>query len=394
MSQSATPQSSEHEKADASTATNTVDDSSDEELQNTQILAHAKSVATPPPTPSLTEWIEMDITSNDIREHSPRLYLARHETRPPCLTEEEIAGVIRRLEIDLDSGFGKIRAKTLRKPWAESMLIIKMRMSGILKRGSTRVRLSPCIWFVCGSKWCQKIIQNDVKCLGWLSPYDIQFVHKGGPLLSAGEQKGKGPDVSESLVSLSFSDYHDCAPRGDTSITYYSGNRSDVSAYDDAYSWGSQSVYPPAQFSPASGVATSYGSPYQTNTATSSAGAYGYPNASASDSDYAADYAKYEYDTVSIASSSAPSYTRRSGPWTETPSVGTTATSAPSTRTDVDNTIHRQAPPNERYQLPCEFSNLTGCSRTFHGDEEQDWIDHHVNKHLRDKLPSKLRCCK
>lgn len=67
------------------------------------------------------------------------------------------------------------------------------------------------------------------------------------------------------------------------------------------------------------------------------------------------------------------------------------APSARSNRTDVNSTIRHQRPPNERYQLPCEFRNLTGCDRVFPGDDVQGWMDH-FEDHVQNKLPAKLRC--
>ncbi|KAL1845856.1 hypothetical protein Daus18300_014430 [Diaporthe australafricana] len=202
-----------------------------------------------------------------------------------------------------------------------------------------------------------------------------------------GRDRDRDRDYAESLASLSLSDYHETYPSNQPYPSEYDHTVSDT--YGGQY-WAPQTGYPPAQSPPASGGGASYGGTYQTN-------AYAYPSASASaSSDYVTDYPRYEYDAASIASSSTPSHSgRSSGMWSGAPSVGTAASSAPSTRsnvTDVNNTIHRQAPPNERYELPCEFSNLTGCSSVFHGDEEHDWIEHHIEEHLRRKLPSKLRC--
>lgn len=50
-------------------------------------------------------------------------------------------------------------------------------------------------------------------------------------------------------------------------------------------------------------------------------------------------------------------------------------------RSDVNNTNHRQIPPTQRYQLPCEFNYLTGCNIVFTGDEMQGWMDR-VEDHL------------
>lgn len=103
------------------------------------------------------------------------------------------------------------------------------------------------------------------------------------------------------------------------------------------------------------------------------------------------------YITECVPSDSVPSYGGGSvSGWSQTPSQSTAASSAPSAhsnRTDVNNTIQRQRPPNERYQLPCEFQNLTGCDRVFTDDDTQGWMDH-IEVHLQSQFPTRLRCCK
>lgn len=103
------------------------------------------------------------------------------------------------------------------------------------------------------------------------------------------------------------------------------------------------------------------------------------------------------YSTASVTSDSVSSYGGGSvSGWSQTPFQSTAALSAPSTysnQTDVNNTIHRQRPPSERYQLPCEFQNLTGCDRVFPGDDTQGWMDH-IELHLQSQFPTRLRCCK
>ncbi|KAI3394292.1 hypothetical protein diail_2939 [Diaporthe ilicicola] len=204
--------------------------------------------------------------------------------------------------------------------------------------------------------------------------------------------KGKDRDYSESSASLSLSDCHDpdpdpYAPRGDYSAPSYTEPHS--YAGNDQYSWSAQPpAYPPAHSSSTYSGTPRYEDSYQTTPAASSTGGYGYQLAPASTSSYDS----YAYDdAASVTSSSVPSTSM----WSRAPSVTSAATSAPSMGThitDVNNTIHGQVPPNERYQLPCEFRNLTNCTRVFHGDEVNDWIDHHIEDHLRRKLPSRLRC--
>lgn len=236
--------------------------------------------------------------------------------------------------------------------------------------------------------------------------------------------KGKGragdgdyEDYAQSLASLSLSDCGDLAPRSDS----YGQPYTDVygSSYEqpyagDNYSWTVPSSLAPMQSSsavygstPAYGSTAAYGSTsgygstpgygnsYSTTPSTSSIGAYGYRNESSATPTYSG---YTVYGTASVSSSSVPSSygpASESG-WSEAQSHGTTASSVPSRRsdrTDVNNTINRQRPPNERYQLPCEFHNLTGCTRVFPGDDVQDWMDH-VEGHLQSKFPTRLRCCK
>lgn len=103
------------------------------------------------------------------------------------------------------------------------------------------------------------------------------------------------------------------------------------------------------------------------------------------------------YDTASVTSRSAPSsYGGGSvSGWSDaqTTSTASSAPTAFSNQTDVNNTIHRQRPPNERYQLPCEFRNLTLCDQVFPGDDVQGWMGH-IEGHLQSKFPTRLRCCK
>lgn len=67
------------------------------------------------------------------------------------------------------------------------------------------------------------------------------------------------------------------------------------------------------------------------------------------------------------------------------------ASSAPSQGSNVDTHINMQAPPRQRYQLPCEFRSR-GCNQSFNGDEEREWIEH-TEGHLGGSFPSKLKCC-
>ena len=218
---------------------------------------------------------------------------------------------------------------------------------------------------------------------------------------SKGKGRSRDTDYAQSLASLSLSDYDPHAPRGD----YYDSSYTDAygSSYEptytgnDQYALTAQSSHAPTQSSSATyGSNGVCDSSYPTAPATSSTGGYEYQIEPSGTSSYSA---YTEYDTASVASSSVPSYGGGGsmGGWSDSQSHGTAPSTAPSSRqshhTDVNNTIHRQPPPAQRYQLPCEFYNLTGCTRVFTGDDTQGWIDH-VEGHLRSNFPLKLRCCK
>lgn len=131
--------------------------------------------------------VEIDISSPQLRLFTKRLYFALPDVRPPGLDEEEISDIIKHLETDLTAACGKIKAKSHRKPPGESTLMIDMRMSGTLENGSTKLKLKPCIWLICGSRWCRKIVEKDIKKLSWRLPCGMHIVDKGGPLLAASD---------------------------------------------------------------------------------------------------------------------------------------------------------------------------------------------------------------
>lgn len=110
-------------------------------------------------------------------------------------------------------------------------------------------------------------------------------------------------------------------------------------------------------------------------------------------SSYESDYAASGYaESSSYASSYAPSSYASSG------YAQSYASTAPSTvppryqANSVDHHIAQQPPPRNRYELPCEFRTLTGCTVVFQGGEEREWKEHLVS-HLDSKFPTKLRCC-
>lgn len=316
-------------------------------------LADAESVPTPPASPSVQrpkddDEVELDISSSKVRLFSGRLYLALPNVRPRSLEDEEIDGLIQRLEMDLKAALGKIMAKAHRKPNRESTLFINMRMSGTLENGATKVKLKPCIWFFCGSRWCRKIIEKDIKKLSWRLPCGLQIVDKGGPLLAASDGSDQGfvdDDRGDDDASVCLA--------GPSSASYgMSGFASGTSNYAPGFG--------------TSGVSEFGGS---------------LPSPSSSE----------EHEDALIESGSGIA----SAPPVP-PSVGSVVSSAPSFRsavTDLHNTKKRpkEARPSDSYMLPCEFANLTGCESIFQGDEKDEWMDH-VEGHLRSCLPQKLSC--
>lgn len=190
------PGPSEYGRHGAMTGYNTKGNSVvDETSEDGEKRAHpvdgerAKAIPTPPtssPDGSTDEAskCEFDISSPDIRLFAGRTYLADPHVRPLGFEEEQVDHLIERLEIDLEAALGRIKAKSQRKPWKESRLFIDIRMSGTLEQNSSKVKLKPCVWFFCGSKWCRKIVERDVKGLLWLRQYPTHYAIKGGPLLA------------------------------------------------------------------------------------------------------------------------------------------------------------------------------------------------------------------
>lgn len=206
---------------------------------------------------------------------------------------------------------------------------------------------------------------------------------------SKGKARSSDADYEPSLASLSLNEYD---PRA-YADTYDSAYDSTYTGGDQNYSFAAQSTRALPQSS-----STTYRSAgvYGSYPPTSSTGGYEYQSQNPSTSNYSG----YDgFDSASVASSSVPSYGGggSGSVWSDTQSQGTMASSAPSRapshHTDVNNTIHRQAAPNQVYELPCELSNLTGCNVVFPGDDEDGWMAH-IERHLGGRFPSKLRCCK
>ncbi|KAK2606899.1 hypothetical protein N8I77_005621 [Diaporthe amygdali] len=334
-----------------------------------RLLADAKSVPTPPASPSgqlpkEDEEIEIDISSSTVRLFTGRLYLALPNVRPPGLKEDEISDLIQHLETDLKAALGKIKAKSHRKPWKESSLIINMRMSGALEDGATKVKLKPCIWLFCGSRWCRKIIEKDLKKLNWRLPCGIQIVDKGGPLLAASEDSDEGfvnNDHSDDDASICLAGPSNASYSMPAFASWISNYAADFDTTGGSGHSEQISFAPPSSSS-----SSSRRSEEHVNVLAGRAP----PSPPAS------------FDSESEAHVSSQGYEG---------SVASSVPSRHSRRTDVNNTIHRQGRPAKTYFLPCEFAKLTGCQSEFYGDEEDDWIDH-IEHHLRGILPKTLRC--
>ncbi|KAG8165529.1 hypothetical protein KVR01_004081 [Diaporthe batatas] len=358
----------------------------DRELQRAQILAHARSAPTPPATPStlgIIDEIDVDLSSTDISEHAPGLYVARAWIRPRNFTPQEIEQIFRRLEIDLTHALSKIRAKSCNKPRNEGMVMIDMRMAGTPARGSTKVTLRPCIWIFCGSKWCQKIVERDVKALNWLESHNVRCVRKGGPLLATDPESSAG-DLDQPLGS-----HRSPAERlRDDQGWYHTGLVPENFAGE--FSVGNSSEYP--EISPyitAPGSAASTQLPLE---------APGYHWQSQLEPFGGHSYGGYTGFDASSVTSSMSSYSRgrqSSGSSLSQPhgtaAISTDAPSRVAHYTDVNSTINRQAAPTQVYELPCELRNITGCNVVFAGDDERAWMDH-IESHLGGSFPVKFRC--
>lgn len=211
---------------------------------------------------------------------------------------------------------------------------------------------------------------------------------------SKGKDRARDADYAQSFASLSLSEYDDSiATHNDPFSPPYAGAYGP--SYELLYTGDDHYTHAPTQSSPAAyGGAAGHGNPYLATSSNLSAGGYEHRNEPPGTSRHSG---YTGYDTASVTSSSVPSYGGGSvSGWSDAHSGGTAQSSVPSAQsrhTDVNNTIHRQRPPNEVYQLPCEFHNLTGCNTTFSGDDVQSWMDH-VEGHLQSKFPTRLICCK
>lgn len=195
-----------------------------------------------------------------------------------------------------------------------------------------------------------------------------------------GKGKEKVEDFADHFGGLDLGDHTDAStPRnGQPSYQY---DQPDYSTWEQ-YPPGSIDYTHQSASSHATGSDPSYASGYG-----------GAPITPGGAFSFGSNYAPSSYDTSSSnASSYAPSECAASS---YAASVSTVQSSAPTryeTNT-VNHDIARQQQPRNRYELPCEFGLLTGCSRRFQGGEEREWKDHHW-EHLNGNFPAKLRCCR
>lgn len=94
--------------------------------------------------------------------------------------------------------------------------------------------------------------------------------------------------------------------------------------------------------------------------------------------------------STAAGSSSRHSRSSRGFSGTSASSVST-APSIRNPRPNLNTQISQQGPAQQRYQLPCEFMKLTGCSSVFTGDDDFSWKIH-IESHLESKFPAKAMC--
>lgn len=201
---------------------------------------------------------------------------------------------------------------------------------------------------------------------------------------SKGKGKEKGDELASSLSGLNLEDHtDDRVPRSDQYSNQYGQSNYSTREYTDNlyYTHQSMSGY---DTTPATAYDAAYGGELATT-----GGVASYESEYATPS-YAAPsrYAPSSYASSGYASSDYSSGYAQS-------STSTTPSTVPS-RLPNNTIIHQiaqQPPPQNRYELPCEFRILTGCNATFQGGEQREWVEHH-EAHLKYKFPTKLRCCK
>ncbi|KAK2051890.1 hypothetical protein LY76DRAFT_369678 [Colletotrichum caudatum] len=96
-------------------------------------------------------------------------------------------GVKDRLQKDLRPICDGMQRDGAGMPHHERLITLDLRMSGytaLLHSGP--VTLRPCIWILCGSRWCKKRVSKAVKDLPWTYTFVARpiEVHTGGPRLA------------------------------------------------------------------------------------------------------------------------------------------------------------------------------------------------------------------
>lgn len=206
---------------------------------------------------------------------------------------------------------------------------------------------------------------------------------------STGKGKGKSKGLLERLDTLSLEDSPDpFAPRsGPSSYPYDQPAYQQYQQYpvsSDEYTY--QSPTAGNGFASTSASGDGYGgypNAYQPGTGSSSSGAASWSNTGSSINTPTSPSSILSYGAASSVGSYASSH------------ASTAASSAPPRRdsTSVNDRIMGLQPTQNRYELPCEFLCLTGCSETFQDGDEHAWMEH-VEDHLQGNLPTKLKCCK
>ncbi len=128
--------------------------------------------------------IQLELASPKLlsaRDGSGIYYGNDEITVPPEVLKLWSTVVLKRLTIDLRSTQRRIRRRKS-SPGSDPddrNVYVELRMSGKKEKNATVVTLRPCVWIMCGSKWCQKVVQKTVRDIEWMSAYgfsEIQVV--------------------------------------------------------------------------------------------------------------------------------------------------------------------------------------------------------------------------
>lgn len=262
-------------------------------------------------------------------------------------------------------------------------------MSGLRVNNSATIKLRPCIWFFCGSKWCQRIIEKDVKELVWLRPYGIQYSLQGGPVLAAHtctdmeddplHSQQTEPDDETTQNSRPGGDSGSCdsvnrghSRIGDPTIPLFEPGYSEFKTHQQSLSEDQRIrdlILPglPLLFKP---------------------GYSGFKNHEQSLSEDQCTGYSMQSSKLTVGSSN----TSVSGDaLTMQQKLGNP--SSVTTLSNVDSLGHELKPEMITYTVPCEFRQLTGCLAQFAADEvaEAEWIQH-VEVHLQGLFPENAVC--